>query len=78
MSVAIVTKYLGPTNTKGARIKATSQIGSAVVAWDHGLSDFQNHEAAATKLIAVNGWHIVAAAGAWLPGSYAAAVFICD
>lgn len=30
---AITTKYLGPTDTKGARIKASCEAGSIIVSW---------------------------------------------
>ena len=37
---AIVTKYIPPTNTKGARIKATAMSGSVTISYDHE----QDHE----------------------------------
>ena len=48
---AIVTKYLGPTNTRGARVKATCDAGSVTVAWDYALNEEDNHNAAARALI---------------------------
>jgi hypothetical protein len=36
MKYCIKTKYFGPTNTKGARIKAFCLWGSVVVGYDHG------------------------------------------
>lgn len=48
---AISTKYLGPTNTRGSRIKASSGSGvSVTVPYDHGLDSFANHQAAAEAL----------------------------
>ena len=50
---AIVTKYLSPTNTRGARIKATAhtgQGGSITVPWDYALDTSANHRAAALAL----------------------------
>lgn len=44
---AITTKYLGPTNNRGARVKATAEAGSIVVSWDHALDSFENHARAA-------------------------------
>lgn len=42
--IAIQTKYLGPTNTKGARIKAFTCNGhSATVDYDYALSDEKLH-----------------------------------
>lgn len=53
---AIETKYLGPTNTKGARIKATAWAGSVTVPYAHELSTEDAHKAAALTLIAKFGW----------------------
>ena len=49
---AITTKYLGPTNTKGSRIKATCWLKSKTVPWDYSLNTDQNHNAAIDALIA--------------------------
>ncbi len=47
----VFTKYLGPTNHRGGRVKATAQSGRSVtVAWDHALDVGPNHEAAARVL----------------------------
>ena len=53
---AIETRYLGPTNTKGGRIKATAWAGSVTVGYDHALNTDGNHKAAADALIAKMGW----------------------
>ena len=50
MRQAIQTKYLGPTNTKGARIKASCEGGSLIVSWKDNLSIDENHELAAYQL----------------------------
>jgi hypothetical protein len=50
---AIQTKFLGPTNFRGSRIKATCGAGSAIVEWDHSLDPHENHILAAYHL-AVN------------------------
>jgi len=50
---AIITKYLGPTNIRAARIKATAhtgQGGSITVLWDHALDASANHRVAAIVL----------------------------
>ncbi|NBV78014.1 hypothetical protein EBR66_07650 [bacterium] len=47
---AIVTKYLGATNSRGSRIKATCEAGSATVAYDYGLSDYERHKQACDAL----------------------------
>lgn len=50
MRQAIVTKFLGPTNSRGSRIKATASAGSIIVPWDYGLGIDDNHRAAAKAL----------------------------
>lgn len=48
----ILTKYLGPTNTRGSRVKATTGSGASItIPWDHELDADQNHAAAAMALI---------------------------
>ena len=53
---AIETKYLGPSNVKGARIKATASAGSVTVGYDHALSLEANFRFAARALCAKFGW----------------------
>jgi hypothetical protein len=54
----IVTKYLGPTNTRGARIKATASGGrySVTIGYPHELSGEAAHWEAARQLISKFGW----------------------
>jgi hypothetical protein len=54
---AIETRYLGPTNTKSGRIKATAWGGSITVGYNHALDGQGNHKAAADALIAKMGWN---------------------
>jgi hypothetical protein len=55
---AIVTKYINPTNTRGARIKATAQAGSVYIGYDEaGTTPEERHAAAAAKLAAKFGWN---------------------
>lgn len=49
---AIETRYLGPTNTRGGRIKARAWAGSVTVPYNHELNADQNHRAAAMALAA--------------------------
>lgn len=63
---AIETKYLGPTNTRGGRIKATSDAGSMTVPWDYSLGVQDNHRAAAAALVAKLGWQDY---GEWVTGT---------
>lgn len=53
---AIVTKYLGATNNRPSRIKATCDAGSVTVSWNHSLGIDDNHEAAALALREKLGW----------------------
>jgi hypothetical protein len=50
-SGVITTHYMGPTNTRGSRVKATAGSGRSItVAWDHELNETENHAAAAARL----------------------------
>lgn len=55
---AILTKYLGPTNYRGSRIKAmaSSRGPYVVLPWDYGLDQTGNHDAAAAELAAQLDW----------------------
>lgn len=47
----ITTRYLGPTDHKPSRVKATAGSGRTItLAWDHELSVTENHAAAAAAL----------------------------
>lgn len=51
MKQAIETKFLGPTNHRGARVKAASGSGkSFVMEWNYAVSAEKNHEMAAKIL----------------------------
>lgn len=63
MRQAIITKYFGPTNSRGARIKATCQAGSITVPWDFSLGVDANHDAAAEALATKLDWK-----GLWIGG----------
>lgn len=56
MRQAIETKWLGPTNFRGARVKASAQAGSITIPWDHAKDVEDNHKAAARALAAKWGW----------------------
>ena len=62
MRQAIVTRYLGATNFRDSRVKATSASGlTLTLSWDHALDVDANHIAAAralaTKLQWRGEWH---------------------
>lgn len=60
----IQTKYLGPTNARGARVKVWAQAGSMIVSWDHALNPEDNHAAAARAYAERWGW-----TGRWIGGA---------
>lgn len=71
---AIVTKYINPTNTKGARIKATCDAGSITIPFEYAGTEEQTHAAAAMALVRKLGWENHGGAsdrgnGAWTVGS---------
>jgi len=60
---AITTKYLGPTNFRGSRIKATAAAGSITIDCDDSLSIEARHAKAAEALARKFGW-----VGAYIQG----------
>ena len=63
MRQAIVTKYLGPSNHRGARVKATAQAGSITLPWDDARDVDENHAASVMALAAKYNWGT-----AWIGG----------
>lgn len=53
---AISTRYLSPTNTRGARIVASAEAGRKIYDWNHELDVYANHAAAALKFAQAWGW----------------------
>jgi hypothetical protein len=55
----ITVKYLGPTNQRGSRFKATHTCGaqSVTLPYDYDLSIAENEWQAAKALIIKLGWH---------------------
>jgi hypothetical protein len=54
---AIVTKFLGPTNVRGSRVKAKCDAGSLIIGWDHSLGVEGNHRRVAEALRDKLGWN---------------------
>lgn len=56
---AIVVKYIGPSNSRGARMKATGHkdIKPVTIGYDSGLSIEMNAAQAARQLIERQGWY---------------------
>ena len=71
---AIVTKFLAPTNHKGARIKATAAAGTVTINFDYEAGDFGSHLLAANALLKKLNWEqngITIAGSGMLPdGNY--------
>lgn len=64
MRKAISTKYIGPTNFRGSRVKAFAEGGSSnTLEWDDALNSEQNHMEAAKALAAKMNW-----SGTWQGG----------
>lgn len=57
MGQAIQTKYFGPSNVKGARIKATCAADSITIGYKHALNFEENHKYAADMLMSKLGWN---------------------
>ena len=53
---AIVTKYFGPTNSRGARIQARHMDDSVVIPYPHELDGDQAHELAVDTLVVKLHW----------------------
>lgn len=68
MRQAITTKFIAPTNSRPARIKATADAGSVTVSWDHSKGISDNHRAAALTLADKFAWPRDLIGGS-LPGS---------
>jgi len=64
---AIRTRYIAPTNTRGARVKADIHAVTATVTrpWDDSLTAEQNHKYAALLLTQKVGWQYFDWFGAW-------------
>ena len=65
MRQAITTKYIGPTDFRGSRVKATAAGGNVTLEWDDSLNSTANHSAAASALASKLDWH-----GHWIPGGH--------
>ncbi|MFY7925526.1 MAG: hypothetical protein ACOVN5_06925 [Aquidulcibacter sp.] len=63
---SIITKYLGATNSRGSRVKASAPAGSITVPWDYGANADEMHVRAARALIDKLGWD-----GTWAAGGNA-------
>ena len=53
---AIETRYIGPTNTRDSRCKASDGDNSITLSWDSDLGSLEMHHKAALALCAKLGW----------------------
>ena len=72
---AIETKFLGPTNTKGARIKASARAGSVTVSYEYGPGVDGAHDLAVIALVTKLEWWGVWARGGKADGT--GNVYVC-
>ncbi len=70
--VAIKTKYLGPTNFRGSRVKAKTDCQQITINWDCALNSEENHQRAAQALCDKMGW-----TGKLATGSFGNGYFHC-
>lgn len=62
---SISTKYFGPTNNRGSRVKAIASGGeSLTVGWRHDLNHDENHRLVALALAKKLNW-----SGRWIGGA---------
>ena len=74
---AILTKYLGPTNFRGSRIKAYDEDNnSIIISWNHAWNVDQNHCYAASQLIKKMGWDCIIIGSGSIKTGYAH--IMCD
>ncbi|MDB4989037.1 MAG: hypothetical protein JWN04_4215 [Myxococcaceae bacterium] len=66
MYQAIETRFFGPTNHRGSRVRVKCQARTMYVSWDHALDSEANHVAAARALATAMEW-----SGAWVGGALA-------
>lgn len=73
---AITTKYIGPSNVKGSRVKATAAAGIVTLHWDNSLNSDDNHKMAAKALATKLGWDY----GEWICGvtKEGQSVWVCN
>jgi len=71
---AIITKYHGPTDTRGSRISATVEAGRVYISYPYELNIEEAHRKAAKALQTKLGWdkdHHADIVTGWLrPGEY--------
>ena len=69
---AILTRYIGPTNFRGTRVRASCAAGSIIVPWDDALGIDANHAAARRALVRKLDWQD----RTWASGTLASGDFV--
>lgn len=69
---AIQIRYLGATNTRGARLKAWTEAGSLTVARDYALDSYKQARELAKQYVTERGWGDVSGFGTLPNGDYVA------
>ncbi len=67
---AIQTKYIAPSNNKGARIQAISYAKTIVLPYAYELDNEANHKLVCMTLMEVLGWEFAINTGQLKDGSY--------
>jgi hypothetical protein len=69
MNIVVITKYLGPTNTRGPRIKASDGVSSMIIPWHYRLGYelplAEMHERAVDVLISRLCYDVTARLSGW-------------
>jgi hypothetical protein len=65
---AIQTKYCGPTNSRGSRVRVWCQARTRYIPWDHGHNPDENHYQAALALAKELNWNTEGHGFGALPG----------
>lgn len=80
MRQAILTRYLPPTNCRGAKVRAIAGAGALSFAWNHELDCDMNHKHAAFRYAQKKEWLVngIKLFGGMLPNEDYAFVFVVD
>ena len=69
MNTSVLTRYFGPTNTRGSRIIATLYGARLTVPWDYELDTASNHHEAAKAIARKQGMTYATVQSAYGPRS---------
>jgi hypothetical protein len=67
----VFTRWLGPTNHRGSRVKAVTPSGDALtLPWDYSQGESENHRSAAIALLSRLGWQYEELVTGLIPQGY--------